>query len=253
MKAYAKANIFLKLIGFDKRNYHYLESRFILLHEFFDELFLSKEKTKSGFELKSDFQCENNLIIKAYELLCENGFKDELDECFKTHSLILQKNLPICAGLGGGSSDAACFLLLMNEELNLKIPKKKLIQLGLKLGSDVPFFLSGFKSANVSGTGEIITEFDDIIPKLHFTFPDIQCSTALVYKEFDQNPFDFDKNIKLAKDFKTQNTKTLLTHNNTLLNDLFTPCVNLYPKMSVFLEHNFFLSGSGSSVFKVDE
>lgn len=253
MKAFAKANIFLKLIGFDKRFYHCLQSRFILINTLFDELFLSKDKQNSGFELQSDFKCEDNIIFKAYALLRENGFSNELDECFKTHSLVLKKNIPLCAGLGGGSSDAACFLLLMNEELGLKIPKEKLMQMGFALGSDVPFFLSGYQSANVSGTGELVAEFDDEVPHLQFTFPQIQCSTALVYKEFDKGVFDFEKNAAQAKIFAKLSSKEVLEHKNTILNDLFTPCVNLYPKMSAFLEQDFFLSGSGSSVFKVLE
>lgn len=253
MNAYAKANIFLKLVGFDERGYHYLESRFVLLDELFDELVLSKDKTKAGFEIISDFECEDNLISKAHALLCENGFKGALDECFKTHSLVLKKNIPTFAGLGGGSSDAACFLKLMNESLNLKISQENLMQMGAKLGSDLSFFLSGFKSANVSGIGDAVVEFDDEVPKLKFTFPEIECSTALVYKEFDKTPFNLSKNAILAQNFKTQTSKKLLTQKNTNLNDLFTPCVNLYPKMSMFLEQNYFLSGSGSSVFRVCE
>lgn len=254
MKAYAKANVFLKIIGFDKRGYHLLKSRFVLIKELFDELILSKDKQKEGFELVSEFECENNIITKAYELLRESGFAGALDECFRSHSLILRKNIPVCAGLGGGSSDAACFLNLMNESLNLKISKEKLTQMGAKLGCDVPFFIFGYESANVSGVGEIVAEFEDEIPKIDFTFPPVECSTALVYKEFDKSGYDFSANLALAKDFEKQSSSELLArYENTALNDLFTPCVNLYPKMSAFLEQNFFLSGSGSSVFKVGQ
>ena len=254
MRACAKANIFLKLVGFDKRGYHLLCSRFVLVKTLFDELFLSKDKQKSGFELQSNFECEDNLIFKAYEMLRENGFAGALDECFTTHALVLKKNIPVCAGLGGGSADVACFLRLMNENLNLKISRENLMKMGASLGCDVPFFLSSFESANVSGVGEIIAEFDDSIPPLDFTFPKLECSTALVYKEFDKTPYDLSANLTLAKVFEKQSSSELLAcQKNTALNDLFTPCVNLYPKMSAFLEQNFFLSGSGSSVFKAGQ
>lgn len=254
MKAYAKANIFLKLTGFDTRGYHLLQSRFVLLDTLFDELTLSKDKQKSGFELQSNFECADNLIFKAYALLRESGFAGALDECFQSHALVLKKNIPICSGLGGGSSDAACFLNLMNESLNLGISRENLMQMGARLGCDVPFFVSGFQSANVRGVGELVAEFDDEIPPLDFTFSDIQCSTALVYKEFDKMPYDFNANLTLAKEFEKQSSAELLAcQKNTALNDLFTPCVNLYPKMSAFLEQNFFLSGSGSAVFKVGQ
>ncbi|MGN8587083.1 UNVERIFIED_CONTAM: 4-(cytidine 5'-diphospho)-2-C-methyl-D-erythritol kinase, partial [Campylobacter jejuni] len=95
--------------------------------------------------------CEDNIITKAYHLLCQNGYQNKLEEFFKTKSLKLIKNIPTCAGLGGGSSDCASFLMLINEELNLKLSTQKLIELSTQLGSDIAFFLSGFESANVSG------------------------------------------------------------------------------------------------------
>ncbi|QWU80417.1 4-(cytidine 5'-diphospho)-2-C-methyl-D-erythritol kinase [Campylobacter novaezeelandiae] len=254
MKAYAKANIFLKLIGFDKRSYHLLKSRFILIEDLFDELLIINQKTQEGFELISDFVCENNIIKKAYNLLCDYGYKNELEEFFKNQSLKLIKNIPTCAGLGGGSSDAASFLLMMNEKLNLKIPKEKLINLSLQLGSDIAFFLSGCKSANVSGCGEIIEEFHDDIPNLKFTFPEIHCHTKEVYGQFDKTSFNFSKNFKEANNYEKLSTKELLENfDNLKLNDLFTPCVILYPKMEEYLINGFFLSGSGSSVFKVEK
>ncbi|MBS4234849.1 4-(cytidine 5'-diphospho)-2-C-methyl-D-erythritol kinase [Campylobacter vulpis] len=250
MKAYAKVNIFLKIIGLDERGYHLLSSRFVLLDTLYDELFLSNEKQKEGFELISDFKCENNIIDKAYRLLCEEGFENELKEFFNKKSLKLIKNIPTCAGLGGGSSDAAAFLRLINEELNLKISKEKMLRLSVKLGSDLAFFLSGVKSANVKGCGEVIEEFDDELVPFELHFPNIACETAKVYEEFDKKVFDFSKALKDAQIYEKLNTKELLEYENLALNDLFKPCVRLYPKMSEFLETGYFLSGSGSSVFK---
>lgn len=117
----------------------------------------------------------------------------------------------------------------------------------------MPFFLSGFHSANVSGCGEIIEEFEDDIPNLKWTFPQISCQTKAVYDEFDREIFDFQKNNNQAQIYKKLNTKELLQNfKNKELNDLFTPCATLYPKMKSYLQEDFFLSGSGSSVFKVD-
>ncbi len=320
MRAFAKANVFLKLVGFDERKYHYLVSRFVLLDEIYDEIELTKDKTNAGFEIITkfsklncenndkfsdfgEFSCENaefseksgvaskekaefsenykndgcenaefyekssatkqikgeNIIAKAYKMLCECGFKGVLDECFSQFSLKLTKKIPIGGGLGGGSSNAACFLRLMNESLNLGLSREHLMQMGARLGSDVPFFVSGFKSANVSGTGELIAEFEDEIPPLIFSFPKLECSTAAVYAKFDESlnfkdlSGEFAKNSALARELKTKTSKELLNaYENTALNDLFTPCVALYPKMSAFLQGGFFLSGSGSSVFKAE-
>ncbi|EIZ5520065.1 4-(cytidine 5'-diphospho)-2-C-methyl-D-erythritol kinase [Campylobacter upsaliensis] len=250
MKAYAKVNIFLKIIGLDNRGYHLLNSRFVLLDTLYDELILIDEKQKEGFELISDFKCEDNIINKAYHLLCKEGFENELKEFFSKKSLKLIKNIPTCAGLGGGSSDAAGFLKMMNEELNLKISKERLIQLSVRLGADVAFFLSGAKSANVKGCGEVIEEFEDELAPFELHFPNIACETAKVYKEFDKQKSDFNQALKEAKIYEKLSTKELLECENLALNDLFAPCVRLYPKMSEFLEKGYFLSGSGSSVFK---
>ena len=65
MRAFAKANVFLKLVGFDERKYHYLVSRFVLLDEIYDEIELTKDKTNAGFEI----------ITKFSELECKNGDK----------------------------------------------------------------------------------------------------------------------------------------------------------------------------------
>ncbi|EKI5322357.1 4-(cytidine 5'-diphospho)-2-C-methyl-D-erythritol kinase, partial [Campylobacter jejuni] len=194
----------------------------------------------------------NNIIQKAY-LLLSRRYNNELKELFSKKSLKLTKNIPVCAGLGGGSSDCASFLLLMNETLNLKLNLQELINLSMQLGSDIAFFLSGFHSANVSGCGEIIEEFEDDIPNLKWTFPQISCQTKAVYDEFDRGIFDFQKNNNQAQIYKKLSTKELLQNfKNKELNDLFTPCATLYPKMKSYLQEDFFLSGSGSSVFKVD-
>ncbi|TNB59303.1 4-(cytidine 5'-diphospho)-2-C-methyl-D-erythritol kinase [Campylobacter helveticus] len=250
MKANAKANIFLKITGLDNRGYHLLNSRFVLLETLYDELFLVEEKQKEGFEILSTFECEDNIINKAYRLLCDEGFKNELEELFATKSLKLIKNIPTYAGLGGGSSDAATFLKMINEALNLKISREKMLQLSTKLGADVAFFLSEAKSANVKGCGEIIEEFDDELVELEFIFPQISCETARVYEEFDNAKCDFAKALKEAQHYETLSTKELLEYENLSLNDLFMPCIRLYPKMREFLEKGYFLSGSGSSVFK---
>ncbi|MCX2682420.1 4-(cytidine 5'-diphospho)-2-C-methyl-D-erythritol kinase [Campylobacter sp. MIT 21-1685] len=251
MKAYAKANIFLKLVGLDSRKYHLIESRFIILDTLFDELLLVDEKHTDGFEIISEFDCEDNIIKKAYFLLCKKGFQNELEELFRQKSLKLIKHIPVCAGLGGGSSDCACFLQMMNTTLNLKLSASNLREFAKELGSDVAFFLSGFKAANVSGCGEIIEEYEYEDLDLDWVFPNIVCETAKVYKEFDKMPFDFTKSLIESKELKKCSSKELLHFKNTQLNDLFTPCANFYPKMSVYLKQGFFLSGSGSAVFKL--
>ena len=246
MKSYAKINIFLKIIG-ARGNYHELISRFILLDKIYDEIWFEKSR---NFELICDgANIEDNIILKAKKALEDAGFKNEIDEFFKSHKIILKKNIPMGAGLGGGSSNAAAFLSLVDSELNLKIPKNKLYEIARSIGADVSFFISGFKSANVSGIGEIVEEFDDEIPQLEISTPDIFCSTPEVYKEFRAN-FMHKIDIDLAEKMKNMKSAELLkAYPNSVLNDLYAPCFKIYERMRDY--ENMFLSGSGSAVFKV--
>ena len=104
--------------------------------------------------------------------------------------------------LGAEVAMWAGFLKMMNEELNLKISKERLIQLSVGLGADVAFFLSGAKSANVKGCGEVIEEFDDDLALFELHFPNIACETAKVYKEFDKQKSDFNQALKRLKFMK---------------------------------------------------
>ncbi|KEA45737.1 4-diphosphocytidyl-2C-methyl-D-erythritol kinase [Campylobacter mucosalis] len=245
MKSFAKLNIFLKIIG-TRGDYHEIVSRFVLFKEFFDEI---EFKRAENFAIDSNQNIENNIILKAKSELEKAGFKPELDEFFKSHKIVLKKNIPMGAGLGGGSSNAATFLLMINEELNLKLSREELCKIGAKVGSDVPFFLSGFESANVSGVGEKIVEFSDTIPNIDVFTPDIFCSTPLVYKEFRAN---FMQNIDLNLTDKIKSipsTELLQSYKNSQLNDLYAPCFKIYKDMQKYSDK--FLSGSGSSVFCV--
>lgn len=244
MKSCAKINTFLKIVG-TRGGYHEIISRFILRPEIYDEIRFEKSE---NFTIECDNKyIENNIILKAKTALENAGFKSEIDEFFSSHKVVLKKNIPIGAGLGGGSSNAATFLKMTNEELNLKISSEELIKIAQTIGADVAFFVSGLKSANVSGIGEIISEFDDDLPSLEILTPNVFCSTPLVYGEFRAN-FMQNIDVNLAEKMKRMTTAQLLEkYKNSELNDLYAPCFKLYSQMKKYKD--MFLSGSGSSVF----
>jgi len=168
MKSFAKINVFLKVVG-TRGNYHEILSRFVLCEQLFDEIYFKKS---NSFAIKCDNkEIKENIIQKAIDELKRAGFSNELDEFFSSHKIIINKQIPIGAGLGGGSSNAATFLLMLNDELNLNIKRENLMQIASKIGADVAFFVSGYKAANVSGIGEIIEEFDDEVPNLNIFTP----------------------------------------------------------------------------------
>ncbi|MDO9308441.1 MAG: 4-(cytidine 5'-diphospho)-2-C-methyl-D-erythritol kinase [Deltaproteobacteria bacterium] len=99
--------------------------------------------------------------------------------------IIITKNIPVAAGLGGGSSDAATVLMGFNELLNLTLPDKRLMEIGVTLGADVPFFI--FKNtALAEGIGEKLSAMPDM-PKVWILIinPGVHVSTAWVYRSLE--------------------------------------------------------------------
>jgi len=246
MKSFAKINVFLKVVG-TRGNYHEILSRFVLCEQLFDEIYFERS---NSFAIECDNkEIKENIIQKAIDELKKAGFSNELDEFFSSHKIIINKQIPIGAGLGGGSSNAATFLLMVNDELNLNIKRENLMQIASKIGADVTFFVSGYRAANVSGIGEIIEEFDDEVPNLNIFTPNVFCSTPMVYQEFRSNFLQY-IDVNAAKKMQNLKSKELLEiYKNEELNDLFAPCFKLYPQMNEFRDK--FLSGSGSSVFSI--
>ena len=153
-KAYAKVNIFLKISG-TRDNYHTIVSRFMKIKNLYDELYFEK-KDIDDFLIRGDFDCDikQNTIYKAYLALLDYTKSTKLKDLIKNYAIVVKKNIPSFAGLGGGSSDAACFLKMCNEVLMLELSLDELASIGSKVGADVAFFVYGYDSANVSGIGK---------------------------------------------------------------------------------------------------
>ena len=121
-KSYAKVNIFLKIVGI-KDNYHLLASRFARVKNLYDTISFVKCECKE-FTLEGNFGCNttSNTIYKAYLKL--QNISQSVNEYFKTHKIIVNKNIPEFAGLGGGSSNCATFILMVNEVCKLNLEKE---------------------------------------------------------------------------------------------------------------------------------
>jgi 4-diphosphocytidyl-2-C-methyl-D-erythritol kinase len=254
-KSYAKVNIFLKITGlkeFDGKMLHTLNSRFMLVKNLYDTIEFVPQKCDSFTIEGLDIDTKDNIIYKAYKAL--NIHTGDLDilEFFYNHKVVVNKNIPFGAGLGGGSSNAATFMLMVKEACNLKISIDELAKIGASVGADVPFFIYGFESANVSGFGEIIEPFNENALDLEIFTPPIECNTALVYKTFDDcclnqtNPNNgaslmLNRSIDILKNIKTP----------TELNDLYKAALIAYPNLKTYEKEGYYFSGSGSSFFRV--
>ena len=247
-KSYAKVNIFLKIVGI-RENYHLIASRFVRVKNLFDTISFIK-KDVDNFSIEGNFSCilEKNTVYKAYKEL--EKF-DEVKEFFKKNIVKIDKNIPEFAGLGGGSSNCATFLNMVNDICNLNLTKDELSKIGAKIGADIPFFIYEYDSANVSGIGEIVEEFIEEPLKIEVVTPNILCNTALIYKTFRENYYkELDK--EKAKELFATNSKDILkSFSIKEANDLYESALSLNPGLKEFEKEKWFFSGSGSSFFKV--
>jgi 4-(cytidine 5'-diphospho)-2-C-methyl-D-erythritol kinase len=174
----AKLNLSLHIVGQRNDGYHLIDSIFSLidLQDFLSVEILRKDK----IIVKSNISSleEDNLVSRAAKLLKEKTGTSLGARIF------LEKNIPIGAGLGGGSSDAATTLLSLNWLWKTGLSASDLSALGLSLGADVPFFIQG-KNARVQGIGEIITPIK--LEKKYYlvVFPNIFISTKKIFQSLD--------------------------------------------------------------------
>ena len=180
IKARAKVNLNLEILGKREDNYHNLESVFQKIN-LYDEIYIKKTET-DDFKLNinvKELDTKENIIYKAYV---------KLKEQYKAISGIevtVNKKIPMQAGMAGGSTDCSAFIIAMNRLFDLKLTKKEMEVLGKSLGADVvPCFYN--KAVKAEGIGEIITNIDT-----HFKYymviikPKIACNTKEMFQKLD--------------------------------------------------------------------
>lgn len=183
MRAFAKINLFLNILGKREDQYHQV-STLLQSISLTDEITLAPSHT---IELSCDnpaLQDGENLVLKAARLLKERH------RVQGGASIALAKSIPIGAGLGGGSSDAAATLVGLNKLWRLGLPFDELAAIGSDLGADVPFCLSG-GTAFACGKGDLIEPLMPM-PKTRILLfvPSFRISTAWAYRSLDENGRD---------------------------------------------------------------
>ncbi len=250
-RAYAKVNIFLKITGI-RGDYHTLSSRFMRVDNLFDTLWFEPKSTPE-FEIRGTFDCDlaSNTIYKAYKHLLANTHSDALSRFMETHAICVDKQIPSFAGLGGGSSDAATYLHMCNDRLDLGLSLDKLALIGANVGADVPFFVYGYESANVRGIGEIVEQFNEPLLDFEITTPELQISTPAVYRYYREHLFTPISKEESARLEATPSCEILASINSKEANDLYNAALGCYPELSE--KEGWFFSGSGSSFFRIKE
>ncbi len=177
VKAYAKLNLALDVLDKRKDDYHNLNSVMQQIN-LYDELSFEKSK-----DVIVQSQFKDDIILKTVM---------KLKELFKVKegvSVSVKKNIPVAAGFGGGSSDAAATLIALNELWGLNLGVDELVKIGEDIGSDVPFFIKG-KTCFVSGKGEIVEKID--LPDMDILLinPGYEISTKEAYDELDREEYE---------------------------------------------------------------
>lgn len=252
VKARAKINLNLEIL--DKRDdgYHNLKSVFQKIN-LYDELYI-KKTNKNEFELQTNVDCLNNsqnIIYKAY-LKLKRRYKN-----ITGIKVVLNKKIPMQAGLGGGSTDCASFILCMNKLFNLKLSKREIRNIAGSLGADVvPCLYNG--SVFAQGIGNKITKINTNL-KYYIVIikPKISCNTKEMYDKID-------KRYKVDKKNKSEKIIKALVNN-----DIYSVANNLYNSFETVIEENIILkiknelienkaigslmTGSGSCVYGIFE
>ena len=250
----AKINLFLHITNKRLDGYHELQS-LITKIDLFDELSVEKS-TKFSLEIRGEFtefiDIKNNLFTKILDYFVKNF---RIDPNLK---ITLQKNIPVGAGLGGGSSNGAYFIKILNEIFALKLSKNDMQKISLNFGSDIAFFFEN-EACLMSGRGEFLTEisyfkndFENL--KILLINPKIHLSTKEIFQDFAQKKYQFSPKIS-EKFFIEKSLQEILQNFN---NDLEEPAISKAPIISEILQNlrKFSpicakMSGSGSSCFAI--
>jgi len=183
LKSRAKINLSIDVLGKREDGYHLVEMIMQTI-DLYDYIKI-EDSSDNKINIKSDneniFLDENNIVYKAAKLIKEKFGID------KGLNIYIQKNIPVAAGMAGGSSNAAAILIGLNEMWNLNIDEQDLMDIGLKLGADVPFCIKG-GAALAKGIGEKLNKIKCLKGVYILVCkPDIFVSTAEVYKNLDMN------------------------------------------------------------------
>ncbi len=249
-KSYAKINLSLKVTGIREDGYHELEMVNLPL-DLHDVIVFDHDSSYQDTYVICDdpglSSLSDNLATKAFNLMREKyGFKQNF-------IINIHKRIPFAAGLGGGSSNAACVISFINKYCKLNRPLSELKELGATLGADVPYFLDPHPSL-VSGIGEKI----ESIPckKTYYCLlvkPEKGCSTKEVYKISDKSERVFVDTENVIKGLATGDDALIA---KSIGNDLMPTSVSMVPEIGEIyasLTKDGFsicrMSGSGSTVF----
>lgn len=263
INAGCKINLGLKVVGKRNDGYHEISTIFYPLEIPSDQLFFEKI-SGSGIQIEcenTDIPLQENILTRAWQnfsLFCKPKYGIKIT---------LVKHIPIGSGLGGGSSDAAAFLLWLNRNHSRTLTRKQLINIAFLTGADVPFFLDPVPCI-AEGAGEKLC-------KIKFTgngfyvlliVPNYFSNTAWVFKRYDEiyiNPHEEQNKLTIPEELYNKFDLSDLTADSIgvldkIENDLEMAVFEKYPELgqikTKLFEHGALvasMSGSGSAIYGI--
>lgn len=245
----AKVNLGLWITGKRADNYHNI---YTFMHKvsLYDRIFI---KPSPILKIKTSNpkipENKENIVYKAIkEFENYTGIEINLD-------IFIEKNIPVGAGLGGGSSNAASILKYLNEKHNKPLSEEELIKLGSSIGSDVPFF---FKEGlvKVKGKGDILEETGvkyDI--ELFIIYPNEESKTANIYSKVSYEILTNEENLNKIDSLLTDIYKFMDNIENKLgeIAKEEVAVIKEAENTLQYLGYNSYISGSGSSVYAIGQ
>ncbi len=270
--ANAKINLFLRVNGTLPNGYHRL---YTVMQEIAcsDQISVTLDDTRKGFRIncigRSDIDPKKNLCRKACDRFYSNMKKIRKDFKPPYTEIELIKNIPSESGMGGGSSDAAAILLVLQEHFGNPFEEEQLLRIAVNVGADVPFFLYG-GTALCEKVGEDVTTIGSLAGLgVLIAKPDAGVSTpecfALIDKEpvkpFDDKAYaEYIESLKAPVKSSSEILEKIVRGGDLLVNDLEAPAVKLIPEIDnirkALIESGGAycrMTGSGSAVFALFE
>ncbi len=257
LRSPAKINVSLVVLGKRPDGYHELLTEMIMI-DLFDEIVLERTKD-AGIHLRMsgrpiDGEPDDNLVVRALARTLQAVSKKGKNPS-GGFAADLTKRIPVGAGLGGGSSNAALALWGANRLLDSPLSREELLEIARGLGADVPFFLGPPRAMGV-GRGDILLPLAPPDPFVVLLWnPEITLPTEMVYKALDPSSFEFRDAIELTENERSNRIGSLLKSGG-LINSLESPAIGLCPQIGKGVEFlakitpgNVRMTGSGPTVF----
>ena len=255
LKSRAKINLSIDVLGKRQDGYHLVEMIMQTIDLY--DLIEINEKDNDQITIKSTsdeipLDC-NNLVYKAANLIKKTF---NINKGVEIH---IEKNIPVAAGMAGGSSNAAAVLVGLNKLWNLNLSNQQLEKIGLKLGADVPFCING-GAVLASGIGEELTPIKGLTKDVCILVckPDLFVSTKEVYECIDSKDIDKRPNNKfLIECLKNEDTRQLAENMFNVLEGVTMDKHPVIQQIKDIMTNNralgAMMSGSGPTVFGLYE